>query len=423
MRTILIFIGFLGFLTSCSSQKETPYVVVFSLDGFRYNYNDSAEVPNLNELAKNGVKAQWMIPVYPTVTFPNHYAIATGLYPENSGITNNKFYNSRLGKEYDYRNSKNTSDSSFYKGVPLWNYLQDHSIKTAVCNWVGSDALINGKQANYKFINQSAPFKSRMDTVLHWLQLPEGIRPHFIMAYFPEPDHTGHSYGPFGKPTLKEVQSMDTLLGYFRNQLQKLDICKKINVIVLSDHGMAEVDSTHNIFIDKKIADQFTDRIEGGSQSVYVYVKKGKQDELLTYMKQFKHIKAIKRSDFPKNWHLNDTATVPNLVLLADEGYNIHPEGQKVFNVMMSKMMASSNNMNSTGHKAAKTGSHGYDNTIQSMQTIFYATGPAFKSSYTQKPFENVDVFPLICRIYKVEPPHMDGKIDDVEGMLALPVK
>ena len=419
MRITLILVVFLGLFTACTAQNETPYVVVISFDGFRYNYADSVNLPNFNDIAKNGVKAQWMIPVFPSVTFPNHYSIATGLYPEHSGITNNRFYNSRTGKEYNYTNSKTTSDSSFYKGIPLWNYLESKGIKTATCIWVGSDAQINGRQASYKITSMAVPFKDRMDSVLHWLQLPAGRRPHFIMAYFSEPDHTGHSYGPFGKPTLQKAQSMDSLLGYFRGQLQKLDIGKKVNVIVLSDHGMAAVDTSHNIFIDKAVAEKLTDRVEGGSQCVYVYVKKGKQTEFNTYIKGFKHIKATVRPNFPKNWHLGDTATVPDLVLLADEGYNIHMEGKSNYYMMMAKMAASSNNMEGKSPKTAVTGSHGYDNTLMSMQTIFYATGPAFKTSYIQKPFENIDVFPLICKIFRIGPPSVDGKLDDVKGMLA----
>ncbi len=402
MKNILIIIAFLILCASCRKKTERPYLIVFSFDGFRYNYADSVKLPNLNNMAKTGVRAQWMIPVFPTVTFPNHYSIATGLYPENSGISNNKFYNTILKKEYDYRNNINTSDSSFYKGTPIWNYLQEKGIKTATSNWVGSNANINGMHSDFRVVNMDSPFKNLMDTVLYWLQLPNEKRPHFIMAYFPEPDHTGHSYGPFGKPTLSKIQKMDSLLGYFMDHLQKLDIGKKANVIVLSDHGMAVADSAKNIFIKKKAAEKFIDRLEGGTQCCYVYPKKGMQNELLAYLKQFEHLKSYTRDNFPINWHLNDTVTVPGLVLLTDEGYNLHLEGQS----------------------PTKGGSHGYNNTIQSMQTIFYASGPAFKNNYIQKPFENIDIFPLICNIFEVEPPvNIDGKINDIEDILAIPIK
>jgi alkaline phosphatase D len=397
MKNILIFIAGILLFANCSAKTETPYLVIFSFDGFRYDYADSVTLPDLNDVAKNGVRAQWMIPVFPTVTFPNHYSIATGLYPEHTGISYNRFYNSNLKKEYDYRNNLNTSDSSFYKGIPLWNFLQEKEIKTATSNWVGSNANINGMHAGYRVFNLDIPFKNLMDTVLYWLQLPSEKRPHFIMSYFPEPDHTAHSFGPFGKPTLSKIKQIDSLLGYFRLHLQNLDIGKMVNIIVLSDHGMAVADSAKNIFIEKKVADKFIYRIEGGNQCSYVYVKKGLQNEFVAYLNQFKHIKSYSRGNFPKNWHLNDTVCVPDLVLLADEGYNIHIQGQS----------------------PTIGGSHGYDNTVQSMQTIFYATGPAFKNNYVQYPFENVDVFPLICNIFKVEVPvNIDGKYKDVEGML-----
>jgi len=396
MRITLLFILLTGVMAGCSSKKENPYVVIFSFDGFRYNYNDSIELPNFNDIAKNGVKAEWMIPVFPTVTYPNHYAIATGLYPEHNGIVNNKFFNSTLGKEYNSKNEKITSDSSFYKGIPLWNFLQDHGIKTATCNWVGSDARINGKQANFKVNNHSLSDKSRVDSIIRWLQLPDLLRPHFMMAYFPQPDDVGHEFGPFHKQTLAKVQAMDSVVGYFSSQLQKLAIGKEVNIIILSDHGMAVADRAKNIFIPKKAADQFIDRMEGGTQNIFVYSKKGQQDYFIDYLNSYKHINSLIRKKFPKNWHLNDTTTVPDLVLLADEGYNIHIQGEAL----------------------KKGGCHGYDNTIQSMQTIFYACGPKFKIMYAQKPFENIDVFPLICKIFGIEPPVIDGKINEVEGML-----
>jgi alkaline phosphatase D len=211
---------------------------------------------------------------------------------------------------------------------------------------------------------------------------------------------------------------MDSLIGYFRDQLHKVDFGKKVNIIVVSDHGMAEVDTSHNIFIDKDILEKLVNRIEGGHQSVYIDVKAGQENKLHNYISQFKHIKTFTRSEFPKNWHINDSLTVPNLILLADEGYNIHMEGKKQYYIMKSKTPPSSGKMNMDNKKTAKTGSHGYNNDIQSMQTIFYACGPSFKTMYTQKPFENVDVFPLICKVFNVTTPDIDGKIKDVDGML-----
>ncbi len=396
MKIIIIFLVISGILYGCDTKIDPPYLIMFSFDGFRFDQADSVELPNLKNIAITGVKAQWMIPVVPTVTFPNHYAIATGLYPEHNGIPNNRFYNCRLGKEYNSNNIKNTTDSSFYRGMPLWNYLQNKGIKTATCSWVGSNAFINEKFANYRLESLSMPFKQELDTLLFWLRLPVEKRPHLIMAYYPEPDDVGHEFGPFGKPTLKKIQYIDSLLGYFREQISKMKIAGKINIIILSDHGMAVADSTKNIFIPKKASDQYIDMMEGGTQSIFVYAKKGKHDKLLNYLKQYKHINSFVRPNFPKNWHLNDTTTVPNIVLLADEGYNIHIQGEAL----------------------KKGGCHGYDNTVNSMRTIFYATGPAFKKNYKQQPFENVDIFPLICKIFGVESTVNDGKISEVEGML-----
>jgi predicted AlkP superfamily pyrophosphatase or phosphodiesterase len=384
-------------LLACTRQEEKPYLVVFSLDGMRYNQPDSAHTPTLDKIAGQGVRAKGMTPVFPTSTFTNHYSIATGLYPENSKLAHNYFYNSRLGRAYSMRDTNTVRDSAFYGGIPIWNHLQEFGIKTAVNYWIGSEAPINGKYANiWKKYAERVSFENRLDSVLHWLALPEENRPRFIMCYFNEPDHSGHIHGPFGKKTYDVIQNLDSLLGYFMQELSKLDIAGQVNVIVLSDHGMADVDSAKNRYIEKKIAEKYIERMEGSSQSAYIYPKTGMKDSLIAYMEQFEHIHAIERKDFPDNWHLNDTAIVPNLIFLADEGYNILVEGK----------------MPRTG------GCHGYDNALESMQAIFYAYGPAFKTNHQQPLFENVDLYPLICNIYKVEPPYVDGQLDRVQGML-----
>ena len=69
-----------------------PTVILISLDGFRYDYIDKFAPPTMNALAKDGVRAKWMIPSFPTKTFPNHYTIATGLYPEHHGIVENNVW-------------------------------------------------------------------------------------------------------------------------------------------------------------------------------------------------------------------------------------------------------------------------------------------------------------------------------------------
>ncbi|MBN2613539.1 MAG: alkaline phosphatase family protein, partial [Bacteroidales bacterium] len=263
LRKVKIFTIFVIvlFSTGCSKEKEIPYLVIISFDGFRWDYADSCNTPFLDYMAHAGVKAEYLEPGFPTVTFPNHYAIATGLYPGNCGLVHNNFYDKKTGRFYSIGNRNAVEDSMFYKGVPLWNLLQQHKIKTATCFWVGSEAPVNGMYANYWMkYDGSLPFKSRIDTVIAWLRKPENERPRLVMAYFSEPDHIGHEAGPFTPETNSVAESMDSLMGYFFNQLKKTKLRNKVNIIVLSDHGMAKVDSSQNIVLNNYIKKNWIER-------------------------------------------------------------------------------------------------------------------------------------------------------------------
>jgi len=383
---------------SCFPKKETPYLVIFSLDGFRWDYANYCQTPVLDSLEEYGVKANAMVPSFPSLTFPNHYSIATGLYPGHHGIVQNNFYNKYLRRKYSLGDRESVEDSSFYKGTPLWNLLQMNGIKTATCFWVGSEAPVNGLYATYwKKYDSHLSFKNRMDTVIHWLNLPEEKRPHLIMSYFSEPDHTGHDFGPYGVPTRQQVESVDSVLGYFFHQLHALPFGDKVNVIVLSDHGMTSVDSAQNVVVADHIKDSWVKAFNGGSTCLFIEPKDHCEDSIYEELKKLSFIEIYKRNELPKSWHYDDPVNVDKLVVVAKLGYKFKRRE----------------------YRSTSGGAHGYLNTEQDMKTIFYAIGPKFKERYSQPEFENVNVFPLVEEIFQVpERIPSDGDLDQVRGML-----
>ncbi len=390
---ILLFFG-------CTEEKreETPYLVVFSLDGFRWDYQDHCHTPVLDSITKNGVKAEKMLPSFPSLTFPNHYTIATGLYPGHHGIIHNSFYDKKLKRKYSLGNREAVQDSVFYGGNPIWNHLQDYGIKTATCFWVGSEAPVNGRYANYwKIYDYKLSYKNRMDTVLHWLQLPEEKRPHFLMGYFSEPDHTGHDEGPLAPQTKQQVESLDSLLSYFIKKLKTLPYGNQVNIIVTSDHGMAAVDSVHNIVVSDFVPDTLIKAYNGGSTCLFLEPHRGYTDSVFHLASQIPNVSVHRRENTPADWHFNDTTRIDQLIVLVDKGYVFrHPD-----------------------RKATTGGAHGYDNTSEDMKTIFYAIGPAFKKGYRQSEFQNVDIFPLMEEIFQLpERETTDGDLSNVIKML-----
>ena len=200
-----------------SNATNDVYVVMLSMDGFRWDYPERLETPNLDYIARRGVRAEYIKPAFPSKTFPNHYSMATGLYPDNHGIVDNNFYCPDLNLTFRLGNRQAVENPAFYGGEPIWVTAEKQGITSASYFWVGSEAPVMGIQPTYwKRFDGRVPFINRIDTVLHWLQLPDQKRPRLIMFYFQEPDTQGHETGPVSSEVDQIVLQLDSLLGVLK---------------------------------------------------------------------------------------------------------------------------------------------------------------------------------------------------------------
>jgi predicted AlkP superfamily pyrophosphatase or phosphodiesterase len=179
-------------ITAMAAGRDT-YTVIVSLDAFRWDYSEAYDTPFFDYIASEGTKAV-MMPSFPSKTFPNHYTLATGLYPDHHGIVANSFKDRAHGKVYSLGDSVTRSDPSYYGGDPIWLTAKHQGVKTATVYWVGSDVAIEGEHANYwkDYLKDRLTFEQRIDEVVNLLSKPQSSRPHLVMAYFEEPDHSGH---------------------------------------------------------------------------------------------------------------------------------------------------------------------------------------------------------------------------------------
>ena len=218
---------------SSLTPRSDRYVVILSLDGFRADYQGRAHTPNLDQMDREGLSGSFR-PSYPTLTFPNHYAMATGRYPNNHGLIGNEFWDER-GAHYRLGDRKAVE--------PLWNVARRHGLKSASFFWVGSETPIGGHHPDrWKRFNDKVPYTDRADSVISWLNLPLAERPRLLMWYIEEPDHTGHHEGPESPKTLRMVEKMDSIIGYFRSKLAQLPVRDQVDFILVSDHGMQSFD-------------------------------------------------------------------------------------------------------------------------------------------------------------------------------------
>ena len=363
-----------------ATQLNKPYVILISADGFRYDYADKYNAVNLLQLRSSGVQAKSMIPVYPSVTFPNHYSIATGMYPAHHGLVYNQFYDRGRKATYSIGNRKTVEDGSWYGGTPIWVLAEQQGMLSASYYFVGTEAAIKQTYPTYWYrFGENTDINYRINKVVDWLKLPEDIRPHFITFYISNVDHDGHMFGPDALQTEVAVQFVDKAIGSMVEKVSALGL--PVNYIFLSDHGMAAVDTVTRINIATMI-DTSRFIMRGGGTSLHLYAKDTTDIEP-TYQllkKKERFFTVYRREDIPAKWHYTKT----------DDRFNrigdifIAPQYPKV--------------LSGYGNRISP-GAHGFDPSIKKMHASFYAWGPQIKTGKTIRSFENIHVYPLICRL------------------------
>lgn len=403
MKKVLIYILFFSAITfavssCCKKEESRPYLVVLSMDGFRWDYPDSIPTPNLDAIAATGVKAVSLMPAFPSKTFPNHYTMATGLYPNNHGIVLNSFWDPDSNIYYAISKRDAVENGYFYGGEPIWATAEKQGIRSASYFWVGSEAVIGGYQPSItKRYDWRVPYEDRIDSVLTWLQLPEAQRPHLIMWYMSEPDHSGHDYGPFARETNEVIMYQDSLLGVYIEKISALPNADEINLIITSDHGMQASSPDRTEYLEDYIKESWIAEIQGYNPNYNILAEEACLDSLYNALLLADHFKVWKADEVPERLHYGSNPRCMDLVVCADSAWRIKMKRDE---------------------RRGSLGDHGYDNQNTDMHAIFYATGPAFKKDHLHPTFNNVDLYPLMAHILGLVPAEVDGKFGNVEEML-----
>jgi alkaline phosphatase D len=375
------------------AQQSRHYVVLVSLDGFRYDYAKEYGAPHLDEIARDGASTPTgMLPSYPSVTFPNHYTLVTGLRPEHHGIVAMEFYDPLRKESYAYSNQKESSDGAWYQGTPLWVLAEQQGMRSACFFWPGSEAAIDGVRPSfYLHYDESIGDDTRIDQVIAWLKLPPDQRPHFITLYYPNTDHAGHKYGPDSPEVRDAVHQVDKMIGILREKLKETGL--PVDLIVTADHGMIKAETP------PVVLDQFADlshfKIEGAS----LYAD-NEADAERAY-EQFRahadpRFTAYRRADVPKSLHYDSRVREGDPVIVANGPYQFYAHEPL---------------------HAPNIGSHGFDpQCVPQMKAIFYAEGPDIKPGVQLPTFDNIDVFPFIAALLGLETPPVDGVIGPLEN-------
>jgi predicted AlkP superfamily pyrophosphatase or phosphodiesterase len=383
-----------GALNSHKQQKK-HYIVLVSLDGFRYDYPQEWGAPHIAELAHTGATApEGMLPSYPSITFPNHFTLVTGLYPEHHGIVGNSFYDSARNDTYSYKDSKTNSDGSWYKGTPLWSLAEQQGMRAASFFWPGSEAEIAGERPDeYVHFDDGFDDQKRIDQVVAWLKLPPSERPHFITLYYSNTDHAGHLHGPDSTDEQDQVHHVDQLMGDLKARLDATHL--PIDLIILADHGMVKVQG------DWITLDHYADLSHFKTDGALLYPET-EQDAEKAYNSFRAHpdprFTVYRRADVPAYLHFNENPREGDPVIV--------PNGPYVFRA------------HETSRKPP-IGDHGYDVTrMPEMKALFVANGPDIRPGTKLPSFPNVDVYDFIAKLLGLKPAPNDGELKPLRPAL-----
>ena len=385
-------------------QRDKPYVILISFDGFKPDYLDRLTLPNFRRAMERGARATSMVPVFPSLTFPNHYSLVTGLRPEHHGIVSNAFYDPARDQSYSLGNREAVMDGTWYRGEPIWATAERQGMVTACYFWPGSEAAIGGVRPTYWLPYDGAiPNEDRVSGVLNWLRLPDERRPHVITLYFSELDSASHR-APLDAPSVAAAaETLDRMLGLLVTGIESLPIRDRVYLVLTSDHGMIETSAAQSIHLDS-LLDVGDGRqhvkIAFGGAVANLHITGGRSAALATRDQintRLQHGRAYLRENLPERYHYRADPRAGDVVIVMNEPWSIATAAP------------------SSDRKVERWGMHGWDPAVGAMHALFMITGPGIKPGVVVPKVDNVDVYPLMTELLGIAPA---ARIDGVRGRI-----
>lgn len=386
-----------------NAARLPPPLVLISIDGFRADYLERHPSPTLRRLAAEGVRARALLPVFPTKTFPNHYTIVTGLYPEHHGIVGNTMLDPADGAWFRLSDRDAVQDGRWWGGEPIWVTAQRHGLRSATLFWPGSEAPVAGiRPTEWLPYDESMPPAARIDRALAWLARSPRDRPSLITLYFEQVDDAGHRHGPLAAETAQAVAEVDAVLGRLVDGLESLDLLDRVNLVVVSDHGMTEI-AAERVIVLEDLIDLAGVEVVAASTFAMLRPPEGGSEALLERLRgAHPHLRVYSRSEVPVHLDYREHPRITPIVAIADEGWYVYPTHERA--------------RRSTPLPA---GMHGYDPAVSSMHGLFVARGPAFRSGVTLDLVRSVDLYELMAAALGLPPAANDGDFRRIRELLS----
>ncbi|XP_062930457.1 ectonucleotide pyrophosphatase/phosphodiesterase family member 7-like [Mobula hypostoma] len=388
-------------------RKNQNKLLLISLDGFRWDYDQDVETPNFQKLVREGVKAKYVTPPFVTITSPSHFTLLTGRYIESHGVIHNMWFNTTTGQKKSYYQTQDVNEYWDNGSLPIWITAQRQGLKTGSIHFPGTKPTYQGENIFLKIVEpplynykNATAWRENIDIVMKWFTLDDLD---FVTLYFGEPDSTGHLYGPESEKRKAVVKKLDSTLGYLLQSIEKYNLKSRLNVIITADHGMTTVLKEPNVteivlkrFSNFSFKDTAFDLVDYGPTGMLL-PKPGKTEKVYQALKgAHPHLNVFKKEDLPKRFRYSNNERILPIIIFGDLGYVVHGRFKVQFN----------------------KGEHGFDNEHMDMKMIFRAFGPDFKKNYLAEPFESVNIYPLMCELLNIHPEPNNGSLVYTRAML-----
>ncbi len=397
----------LAALVACGPSRNVASpppstLLLISMDGFRSDYIQRVETPNLDRVIASGVRAAGLTPPFPSKTFPSHYTLVTGLYPGHHGIISNNIRDPRWPESFGLSQRREVEDGRWWGGEPIWVAAQRQGLRSAVYFWPGSEAAIRGVRPTYWHrFDASVSFEARVDQALEWIDLPANARPSFVALYFGEPNDSGHRYGPLAGETLAAVRRVDAMIGRLLDGLDERGLHQSTNIVLVADHGMAQMDAERVILVDDLVALDDDEVFEQGAL-LQLFPRPGREALIYDALAgAHPNLHVYRRDELPERLHLYDHPRLPPILATPDVGWEVVTRS-----------------LRDRWGDGMIAGDHGQDPEHPDMQAIFAASGPAFASGVTVPAIEAVDVYDLLAAALGIDVPDNDGDPARALGIL-----
>ncbi|XP_049586301.1 ectonucleotide pyrophosphatase/phosphodiesterase family member 7 [Syngnathus scovelli] len=380
-------------------------LLLISFDGFRWDYDQDVDTPNLDRLARDGVKAKYITPPMLTMTSPSHFTTITGRWVEDHEVVHNMMFNTQTNQKVPHKDTLRRSEWWDNGVLPLWITAQNQGLKTASFYYPGGGANYSGQAVNRAVVEESGhpddnetEWRQNIDTVLSWFSKEDFD---LVTLYYGEPDNVGHARGPDHPDRKAIIRQIDRTVGYLRDAIGLHGLNATLNVIITSDHGMTTVKKRP--LVDEIVLNKYLNLLKMASFEILDYggfgiltPRPGKEQEVLEALAKAPHLTVYRKDDMPESFHLARSGRLPPVVIIADLGFNLNSR----FIVYVNK------------------GDHGFHNGEMDMKMIFRAFGPDFKKNFLSEPFDSVHIYPLMCRLLNIWAEPNNGSLEHTADML-----